>query len=71
MQKFEYMMLGRLKMDCEYFLGNGNRSEKCLWAGDVHDQIVEMKRLYDVLSIKPIWLTLSDIERYEKLMQES
>ena len=28
--KFEYMMLSRLKGDCDYFLGHGNRSLKVL-----------------------------------------
>ena len=36
---FRYMMLDRLRVDCEYFLGNGNRNEKHLWAGDVERHI--------------------------------
>ena len=45
---FDYQMLSRLKMDCNYFLGNGNGYERHLWAGDVDSQIAEMKRIYKV-----------------------
>ena len=27
-EKFQYMMISRLKQDCDYYLGNGNRSIK-------------------------------------------
>ena len=68
--RFNYMMLGRLQSDCEYFLENGQRSEKHLWAGNVADQIKEMKKIYNkfVESEKPEWLTLEQIEDYEKEM---
>ena len=29
--KFLYMMLDRLRCDCEYFLGFGGRNERRLW----------------------------------------
>lgn len=69
-EKFLYQMLGRLKMDCDYFLGNGCGYEKHLWAGNVNDQIKEMRRLYALLEEgkKPEWLTSDDISSYEKLM---
>lgn len=67
-QEHEYMLLDRLKQDCDYFLGNGNRDEKCLWAGSVDGQIAKMKNLYNILSEKPEWLTMEDIENYEKEM---
>ena len=63
-----YMMLGRLKSDCEYFLGNGNGYEKHLWAGNVEEQIEEMKKLWNQVSTKPEWLTMKEIESYEKEM---
>lgn len=62
------MMLGRLQSDCDYFLGFGNRAEKHLWAGNVVGQIKEMKKLYNELEIKPEWLTLEQINDYEKEM---
>ena len=42
---FKYQMLGRLRMDCDYFLGNGNRYEGHLWAGNVPDHIKLMRAL--------------------------
>ena len=49
----DYRLLGRLRADCEYFLGAGNRAEKHLWAGSVYAQIVKMRELYDALPQKP------------------
>jgi hypothetical protein len=66
--KFEYMLLSRLESDCKYFLGNGNRYEKDLWAGSVEKQIEKMKELWNLLPEKPEWLTLERIEEYEKQM---
>jgi len=66
--KFNYMMLDRLKQDCEYYLGFGNRNEKQLWAGNVKDQIAEMRKIYDKLPEKPEWISLEDIDKYEKEM---
>ena len=51
------MLLDRLRADCDYFLGAGGRSEKHLWAGNVHAQIKKMRELYDALPEKPEWLT--------------
>ena len=66
--KFNYMMLDRLRTDCEYFLGYGNGYEPHLWAGNVEDQIAEMRKIYDKLPEKPEWLSLEDIDKYEKDM---
>ena len=62
---FRYMMLDRLKTDCNYFLGNGNRNEKHLWAGDVDKQIKLMKDLYNSFEEKPEWISMEDIENFE------
>ena len=69
-EKFQYMMLSRLKQDCDYYLGNGNRSITSLWAGSEKDQIQEMKTRYNAFTDakKPAWLTWDDILRYESLM---
>ena len=32
-QRFDYMLLDRLRSDCDYYLGNGGRLDKWLWAG--------------------------------------
>lgn len=65
----EYRLLGRLKADCEYFLGWGGRAEKHLWAGNVREQIAKMRELYAALPEKPEWLTLEDIDRYAQRME--
>ena len=64
----DYRLLGRLRADCEYFLGAGNRAEKHLWAGSVYAQIVKMRELYDALPQKPEWLTKEMIDDYADRM---
>jgi hypothetical protein len=68
--EYRYMLLDRLRSDCEYFLGNGNRNEKHLWAGSVDAQINEMKKIWNSLKEKPEWITMDDINNYEKKMKE-
>ena len=65
----EYRLLGRLKADCDYFLGAGGRAEKHLWAGNVREQIAKMRELYAALPEKPEWLTPEDIDRYAQRME--
>ena len=64
----DYALLDRLRADCDYFLGAGGRSEKHLWAGNVHAQIKKMRELYDALPEKPEWLTAEAIDRYAAQM---
>ena len=64
----DYQLLDRLRADCEYFLGEGQRNEKHLWAGNVHAQIAKMRELYDTLPEKPEWLTKEAIDNYENRM---
>lgn len=66
--QFNYQLLSRLKMDCDYYLGYGNRSINHLWAGNEIDQIKKMRELYDGFKEKPEWITLDDIARYEAAM---
>ena len=65
----EYRLLGRLKADCDYFLGAGGRAEKHLWAGNVREQIAKMRELYAALPEKPEWITQEDINRYAQRME--
>ena len=73
--KHTYMMLGRLQMDCEYFINNMGRYDtdehikKHLWAGSVDEQIKEMKKLWNSLPIKPEWLSMEEILVYESKMK--
>lgn len=64
---FRYRLLSRMKQDCEYFLGYGNRSPRHLWAGEVAGQIETMKALHNSFpeGEKPEWLTWEDILKYE------
>lgn len=67
---FKYMMLDRLRSDCEYFLGYGNRCERQLWSGSVEEHIADMKALWHSFpdDAKPEWLTMAQIEAYEQAM---
>lgn len=70
--EYNYMLLDRLKQDCEYFLGNGNGNVDTLWAKDIDEQIAKMKELYNSFTDdeKPEWITIDDINNYEKEMKE-
>lgn len=67
---YPYAMLDRMKSDCEYYLGYGNRSSKYLWAKDPKRHIEIMKAVYNRLDPKPEWLTSEQIDEYEKKMLE-
>lgn len=66
----DYMLLDRLRQDCDYYLGNGNRHTKHLWAGDEKKQIEKMIELYNSFTEeeKPEWISLDDIKNYAKQM---
>ena len=67
---FNYQLLDRLRLDCEYYLGNGQRSVKHLWADTEKEQIEKMKELYNSFSDdkKPKFLSYEQILTYEELM---
>ena len=67
---YPYAMLDRMRSDCEYYLGYGNRSSKYLWAKDPKRHIEIMKAIYNRLDPKPEWLTPEQIDEYEKKMLE-
>ena len=60
---YRYRVLDRMRCDCLYFLGYGNRCEKHLWAGNVPDHIEAMKTMWNSFSAKekPEWLTWEEI----------
>ena len=68
--QFRYQMLSRMKSDCDYYLGYGNRNEKDLWANSAEKQLDYMQKIYDSFSddMKPEWLTQEDINRYREKM---
>ena len=65
---YPYAMLDRMRSDCEYYLGYGNRSSKYLWGEEPKQHIEIMKAIYNRLDPKPEWLTLDKINEYEKNM---
>lgn len=69
-REFGYMMLDRLRTDCEYFLRNGY--VKNLYYKDVDKHIEEMKKIYNSFSEgeKPEWLSMEEIENYKIQMME-
>ena len=66
--RFNYMLLDRLRCDCEYYLGYGGRYAGQLWAHDEQKQIDKMRELYDLLPEKPEWLTREQIDIYAAQM---
>lgn len=67
---YEYQLLDRLRQDCEYYLGNGNKNSKYLWTGNELEQIEKMRELYNKFpdDLKPEWITIDDINKYEEKM---
>ncbi|NCA80287.1 MAG: hypothetical protein EOM76_08920 [Sphingobacteriia bacterium] len=63
-QTFEYQLLDRCKEDCIYSLQTKNT--KCLWGITVQKHIDKMKELFDCLVFKPEWLSLQDIEEFDR-----
>jgi hypothetical protein len=67
---FRYMMLSRMKQDCDYYLGNGGRSTNHLWAHDERAQLENMIAIWKTFDKddKPEWLTWADIVTYAQKM---
>ena len=68
--KFNYMLLSRLEMDCKFYLGFGNRQTSRLWANNEQDHINKMKELYYLMPYhqRPQWLSETIIKYYAKKM---
>lgn len=68
--KFRYQLLDRMRQDCNYYLGYGNKSPRVLWSGDEKRQIEHMKDIWNSFSEddKPEWLTWEQILEYEEKM---
>ena len=67
---FEYMLLSRMKMDCDYFLGYGRRSIYALHGKSIPEHIASMKKLWNMFpaDAKPEWLPWEQIREYEAAM---
>lgn len=68
--KDKLQLLGRMKSDCEYYLGEGRKQTSHLWGGNVDDHINSMRKLLS--SIQPVYrpesLTFEDIRRFSDAM---
>ena len=69
-KSFRYRLLDRMRTDCEYYLGYGNRAAKHLWGNTEEKQIEYMKALWNSFADdeKPEWLSFEKILEYEKEM---
>lgn len=69
-KSFRYQLLDRLRSDCEYYLGYGNRCADHLWAGSEKEQIACMKVLWESFKPdeKPNYLSFDQILDYELKM---
>ena len=69
-ERFPHMMLDRMRQDCEYYLGNGNRYAGHLWAGNEKDHIAYMKEIWERFpkDKRPEWLPYDKILEYEGKM---
>lgn len=70
--EFRYQMLDRMKQDCNYYLNNGNRQNKYLWAQDEAEQIKYMKALWNSFpeNEKPEWLSYKQICEYKEAFEK-
>lgn len=66
----DYKLLGRLKSDCDYFLGYGNAYEGYLYFMNIEKHCDEMEKLWKSFEDydKPEWLTLEQINEYREKM---
>lgn len=69
-ERFNYMMLDRLRCDCETHLNIWNKYSRKLSKEQRKSTIEEMKNIYNSFSDdkKPEWLTWNQILEYEKQM---
>lgn len=69
-ERFRYQLLDRMRMDCDYYLGNGQIYGNHLWAGTEQEQIEYMKDIWNSFPEdgKPEWLTYEQILEYEEKM---
>jgi hypothetical protein len=66
-REYEYMLLGRLKMDLDYYLGFGNRNAKHLFYDSIEEHMSEIKKALAAFpeDRKPEWFTEQDLQDYE------
>lgn len=69
-KRFWYMLLDRMRQDCNYYLSNGNRNPDNLYTGHERTQIQKMKDIWNAFpdEDKPEWLSMEEIEEYAERM---
>lgn len=69
-EEIRHVYLDKFARDCEHFLGKGNHDETLLWGGNVAEHLKMVRNLWNSLpeDVRPYWLTLEKIERFESLM---
>ena len=67
--KFRYMLLDRLRQNCDYYLRIGG-SANCLWADSEKEQIQTMIDIWNSFpdDDKPEWLTMEQIKEFAQKM---
>lgn len=67
--KFRYMLLDRLRQDCDYYL-RIRGSANCLWADSEKEQIQTMIDIWNSFpdGDKPEWLTMEQIKEFAQKM---
>lgn len=68
--RYRYMLLDRMRQDCEYYIRNNFTSGNTLCEGNERDQIDVMKAIWNSFpkEDKPEWLTWEDILEFERKM---
>ena len=67
--KFRYMLLDRLRQDCDYYLRIGGTTN-CFWADSEKEQIQTMIDIWNSFpdDDKPEWLTMEQIKEFAQKM---
>lgn len=63
--EYKYMLLGRFKMDLDYFWGCGNKCERHLFWGNYKEHIRETIKLWKELPIKPEWFRATELINFK------
>ena len=61
---YNYMVLSFYISDIENYLGSGKRSTKFLYFGNEKQHIVEVFKLYNKLSPRPVWINKAQLNKY-------
>lgn len=69
-KRYRYMLLDRMRMDCDYYIRNNFNTPRTLWADTEQEHIDIMRHIWGTFSDrdKPEWLTLEQIDQFENRM---